>query len=270
MAKAQSAYNVNSFLLIGSFSVAILCLAIFVILAKRKTASRGTALLLLGPPDAGKTSILSTIVYSQTLPTHTSLQPNTSIVVLPESKKSIKVVDIPGHPRIRDQFSEHLSDSRAIVFVVDASTISRNGPAVAEHLHNILHALTSLPPSQTPPTLLILAHKADLLKTPASSLTAASVDFAINRVKTILERELEKRRLAQSGGVGVEGLGEEGERSDMGGLDCAGNGAFRFEEWEGGEITFLGSYVKPGKNSEDEEKSDNGLSSFQDWLVETL
>ena len=37
-----------------------------------------------------------------------------------------------GHPRIRNQFQEHLATTKAIAFVVDASTISRNGPAVAE------------------------------------------------------------------------------------------------------------------------------------------
>ena len=42
------------------------------------------------------------------------------------------MIDIPGHPRIRDQFQEHLDDAKTIVFVVDASTISRNSAAVAE------------------------------------------------------------------------------------------------------------------------------------------
>lgn len=41
-------------------------------------------------------------------------------------------MDVPGHPRIRDQFREHLADTKAIVFVVDASNVSRNGPIVAE------------------------------------------------------------------------------------------------------------------------------------------
>lgn len=48
------------------------------------------------------------------------------------AKKTIRVVDVPGHPRVRDQFREHLDDTKAITFVVDSSMISRNGPAVAE------------------------------------------------------------------------------------------------------------------------------------------
>jgi signal recognition particle receptor subunit beta len=43
-------------------------------------------------------------------------------------------VDVPGHPRIRAQFREYISDAKAIVFVVDASTISRNGLIVAEYV----------------------------------------------------------------------------------------------------------------------------------------
>jgi signal recognition particle receptor subunit beta len=43
-------------------------------------------------------------------------------------------VDVPGHPRIREQFREHLADAKAIVFVVDASNVSRNGPIVAEYV----------------------------------------------------------------------------------------------------------------------------------------
>ena len=43
-------------------------------------------------------------------------------------------MDVPGHPRIREQFREHLTDAKAVVFVVDASTVSRNGPIVAEYV----------------------------------------------------------------------------------------------------------------------------------------
>lgn len=92
-------------------------------------------------------------------------------------------------------------------------------------------------------------------------------------MKTILERELEKRRASQSGGVGVEGLGAEGERSDMGGLECSGpgGGAFKFAEWEGGEIDFLGTSVKVGSDigGEKSEQGD-GLDVFREWVNETL
>lgn len=98
----------------------------------------------------------------------------------------------------------------------------------------ILHALTSLPPSQVPPSLLVVAHKSDLLKATAGNASASQL--AINRVKTVLERELEKRRLSQSG----ERLSADDEQ--IGGLECTG-GVFKFDEWEGGEIRFIGTHV---------------------------
>lgn len=197
--------------------------------------------------------------------------------------KTLRVIDVPGHPRIRDQFREHLKDAKAVAFVVDCSTISRNGSVVAEymlspftqysgidmfltttrHLHCVLHAITSLPPTQSTPTLLILAHKTDLLKAGASSNSASEV--AITRVRTILERELEKRRAAQSGGVGVESLGE-GEETETGGLACsgAGGGAFKFNEWEGGDVEFVSTWVKVGEAKN--ESSSDGLNELKDWL----
>lgn len=72
------------------------------------------------------------LAYNQTLPTHTSMQTNVALVPLASSHKTLRVIDVPGHPRIRNQFQEHLATTKAIAFVVDASTISRNGPAVAE------------------------------------------------------------------------------------------------------------------------------------------
>ncbi|KAF7294753.1 hypothetical protein MIND_01012700 [Mycena indigotica] len=240
---------------VASFILAVVVLAFVFLFTRRRSRAAGQHLLLVGPPDAGKTAILSTLVYNQPLPTHTSLQTNSSVIALP--KKALTVVDIPGHPRIRNQVNEFITDAKAIAFVVDASTVSRNGPVVAEHLHIVLNAIRSLPPSQVLPSLVILAHKSDLVKSSASSATQA-----ISRVRTILERELEKRRLAQSGGVGVEGLGEEGERTEMGGLECSGEkGIFQFDTWEGGEVTFLGTSTKIV-----DEKS--GLRDFEDWVEE--
>ncbi|KAG6331945.1 hypothetical protein ID866_7142 [Astraeus odoratus] len=195
-----------------------------------------------------------------------SLQTNSADVVLSPST-TLRVVDVPGHPRIRGQFREHLGDARAVAFVVDASTISRNGHAVAEHLHHVLHAIVSLPPSRPTPSLVILAHKTDLLKSGTSSSSPAEV--AITRVRTILERELENRKASQAGGIGVESLGAEGETSELGGLECSGaaDRAFRFSEWEGGNVDFVATWVKAseGKIEEDED----GLTGFKHWLEQS-
>ena len=208
---------------------------------------------------------------------------------IPESflpKKQLQLVDVPGHPRLRDTFKTYIPDAKAIVFVVDASTIARNGRDVAEyapsisqsipdqnlilfvnprHLHHVLHAVTSLPPTATLPPLLILAHKSDLL---SSGSTQDSSSLAKSRVRTVLERELEKRRQVAAGGVGVEGLGAEGEGTEMGGLECGKSTTFTFKEWEGGEIEFVASFVKVGEPVGSEKGEFSGLDALRTWLEE--
>ncbi|KAF8969652.1 P-loop containing nucleoside triphosphate hydrolase protein [Flammula alnicola] len=257
-------------LTIASLIVALLLLAALFFLGTKRSKSRGNTFLLVGPSDAGKTSILSQLVYGQTLPTQTSMQANTSALIL-SSKKTIKVTDIPGHARLRNQFLEYLPETKAIGFVVDANTVSRNAPAVAEHLHLVLHALTSLPPSQAQPSLLILAHKSDLFKATSASNTSPNT-LAVNRVKTILERELEKRRVSQSGGINIEQLGEEGERSDMGGLECGEKegSTFKFDDWEGGEISFLGTSTLSTSSQTEKGASEGGLDNLWEWLEENM
>ena len=143
---------------------------------------------------------------------------------------------------------------------------------VLRQLHQVLHALTSLPPTHTLPPLLILAHKSDLL---SSSSTQDRSSLAISRVRTVLERELEKRRQVAAAGVGVEGLGAEGEGTEMGGLECGNSPTFRFSEWEGGEIAFAASYVKVGESPSEEKGVDekgsdefSGLDALRNWLKE--
>ena len=256
----------SSLLLLGaSLFIALLAITA-VLLARKRRTSAGNALLLVGPSFSGKTSILSSLAFGQNIPTHVSYQTNTALYTIPDTKNTLRVVDIPGHPRIRDQFRDYLPESKAIVYVVDASTISRNGPAAAEHLHTVMHALTSLPPSQALPSLLVLAHKTDLLKGVSGSGDADAL--AVNRVKTILERELEKRRASQASGVAVEDLGAEGESVEMGGLECSGGGAFRFADWEGGEVAF-GSTSTKSSEKQDAEKAGSvslGLNALTDWL----
>ncbi|KAI6118828.1 signal recognition particle receptor beta subunit-domain-containing protein [Pisolithus croceorrhizus] len=252
-----------------SVAAAVLIFFALTLLARAKSNSRGNSVLLVGPPDAGKTAIFSSLVYNQALPSHTSLQINSAHVVLPPSK-TLRIVDVPGHPRIRDQFREHLRSAKAIVFVVDASTVSRNAPAVAEHMHHVFHAITSLPPSQPTPKVLVLAHKTNLVKTGVSSSSVTEV--AIARVRTVLERELEKRKASQAGGVGVESMDAESE-SELGGLECGGTAgsAFKFSEWDGGEVDFIGTWIEVGEEKYGEEKGDqDGLRGLKDWLEQLL
>ena len=137
-----------------------------------------------------------------------------------------------------------------------------------------MHALSSLPPTAYSPPLAILAHKTDLLSVPASSSRSK---VATDRVRSILERELEKRRLQSLSGVGVGGLGEEiekgaegGESSvEIGGLECMGLGSFAFDRWEGGEVTIIAGSVKGASEIASGEK-DNSVGSHERSSTSTI
>jgi signal recognition particle receptor subunit beta len=98
---------------------------------RRRPSARRTTVLLVGPPDAGKTALYSSLAFGSALPTHTSIQANSTLYTTSEGR-TLRLVDIPGHPRLRDQFTNHLADTSGVVFVVDSATVSRNGAAVAE------------------------------------------------------------------------------------------------------------------------------------------
>ncbi|KAK0450950.1 P-loop containing nucleoside triphosphate hydrolase protein [Armillaria borealis] len=241
--------------------VSLVVLLVVVVILAFTFKSHGNVVLLVGPSDAGKTAIFAKLVYDQALPSHTSLQANTSSVDQPPFNKPVVIVDIPGHPKMRDQFKEHMKEAIVVAFVVDTSTVSRNGAAVAEHLHIIMDSIVNLSSTQKTPSLVIVAHKTDLLKNMAGSVNASSDALAINRVKTVLERELEKRREAQSG---------EEEKTELGGLECAGTAkTFRFSDWEGTEVHFIATSVKQSAKGVDDEKSGPqiGLGSLQELLV---
>ncbi|CAE6495616.1 unnamed protein product [Rhizoctonia solani] len=227
---------------------------------KRRPSSRGTSVLILGPTDAGKTAVYSTLAFGRAIPTHTSIQSNSTLYTTSHGR-TLRLVDVPGHPRLRDQFTDHLEDTAAVVFVVDSSSVARNGAAVAEHLHSVLRALSTLPASRAAPQLLIHAHKSDLVQK----------NQAISRVTAVLERELEKRRAAQAGGVGVEGLGETEGGEGESGLECTG-GIFKFAQWEGGEVGFGEGWVKVPREGvekvEDEKEggTEDGLDPLREWL----
>ena len=130
----------------------------------------------------------------------------------------------------------------------------------------ILNALTSLPPSRGTPALTIVAHKCDLIK---SATSASSAQLAINRVRSILERELEKRKASHAGGVNIESMDGEGdEGTELGGLECTGSGEFRFTEWEGGEVAFIGTSVTVGKAAAIGDEKTDGLTPLREWLAD--
>ncbi|KAF7723083.1 hypothetical protein EC973_002367 [Apophysomyces ossiformis] len=97
------------------------------------------------------------------------------------------LVDMPGHERVRYRFSEFLPVTRAIIFVVDSSTVSRSVRSVAEYLYNILaHPQTQ---NQRIPVL-IACNKSDKV-----------MALPKERIQRLLETEMNRLRDTRTAAV---------------------------------------------------------------------
>lgn len=46
--------------------------------------------------------------------------------------KQIRLLDLPGHPRLQDELKAHLPDADGVVFLVDVQAVLRNAGTIAE------------------------------------------------------------------------------------------------------------------------------------------
>ena len=94
--------------------------------------------LICGICDSGKTTLLSQLISGKAVQTYTSMTHNKMTFPV-ENKDSVELVDVPGHERVRAQILDTFSGSaRALVFMVDSNTVSKQIRDVAECLHSIL------------------------------------------------------------------------------------------------------------------------------------
>ncbi|KAG2494261.1 hypothetical protein HYH03_007616 [Edaphochlamys debaryana] len=178
--------------------VAILVVAVtlllLVILKLASGGKRGNAVLLIGPCNGGKTTLFYRLKDGSThLGTVSSMQENEGVVQVRNDKDrvvgSVRVLDLPGHPRLRSKMEQHLNDARAVVLVIDAADITPHRTEAAEDLFEVL----------THPTVcgkrlpvLIACNKADL------ETQAHSVDFCRRTIEKQLDT-MRKTRVALGG-----------------------------------------------------------------------
>lgn len=177
----------------------------------------GNVVLILGPCDAGKTTLFHQLRDRRTLPTVASMEPNEADVTLKSDKaggaRPVRLVDVPGHPRVRGRFEEYVGRARGVVFLVDSVDFLPRKTEVAEQLYEVL-AHAAVQRRRTP--VLLACNKADL------GTRAHTVDFLRKR----LEKEIEALRGTrgaledQSGGGGgaSNAMGPPGEPFSFEGL----------------------------------------------------
>lgn len=167
-------------------ALALILLVLTLLLARVK-ASREKTVLIVGPCNSGKTALwLQLLQGRQGLGTVASMEPNEAPLDLATFKgpascraTTVQLVDVPGHPRVRQAFERYASRVCGIIFVVDALDFLPHTAATGEQLYEILTCRQLLCHRKLP--LLLAANKAD------HGAKAHSPDFVRRR----LERELD-------------------------------------------------------------------------------
>ncbi|XP_074030347.1 signal recognition particle receptor beta [Leptinotarsa decemlineata] len=165
-----------------SIFVIVITLVLLVLYKRRKSSRQG--ILLTGLCDSGKTLIFSQLIHNKHIQSHTSIKENIANYVN-SFNKLLRIVDIPGHERLRDKFFDQYKDStKGIVYVVDSLTLPHDIRDAAEYLYNILVDPVI---QRNCPNLLILCNKQDQTFSKGASA-----------IKSIFEKELNTLRITKS------------------------------------------------------------------------
>lgn len=88
-------------------------------------------MLLTGLCDSGKTLLFSQLVLGEEKESFTSIKEN--LGVLQTTSGELRLVDIPGHERLRGKFFDQYKNlTKAVIFVVDSVTVQKEIRDVAE------------------------------------------------------------------------------------------------------------------------------------------
>lgn len=251
-----------------------------IVLSSSSTYTTPPTVLLVGPLNAGKTSLLTLFERgSSGTETHTSQVPQ-SVELNASTDSATKtsyrnhdatdgtytkflLVDTPGHGKLRNKAVDKLTRTEklaAVVFVVDAGAIGEQDTLAptAAYLYDVLLFLqkraTSDAKTKASIPLLIAANKMDLFTALPSTL-----------VKTNLEAELTRIRASRSkglldSGVGNDEIGSEDQDSWLGEF---GSAKFTFSQLQEFDIEVD---VVPGNVSGD----GPGADKWWWWMVQKV
>ncbi|KAL0268720.1 UNVERIFIED_CONTAM: hypothetical protein PYX00_010547 [Menopon gallinae] len=162
----------------------IITLIIFALYKKGQSKRNGV--LLLGLSDSGKTLIFAQLLHGKFVHTHTSVKENIGDYI---TKNSLfKIVDIPGHERLRGRFFDTFkSSAKGLVFVIDSGRIQKDVKDVAEYLYNCLSDSVI---KRNLPSLLILCNKQDEPLAKGSAVIKTMLEKEINILRTTKTSQL--------------------------------------------------------------------------------
>lgn len=189
--------------------VIVITLVLIVLYKRRKSSRQG--ILLTGICDSGKTLLFSQLIHNKHIQTHTSIKENISNYIV--NGEALRVIDIPGHERLRDRFFSQYKDiAKGIVFVVDSNTITQDIRDAAEFLYNIIADPVIV---KNKPNILILCNKQDFTFAKGGSAVKSIFEKELNTLRTTKSSQLES---VDPKAKKVSLLGDSEEDFDFGAL----------------------------------------------------
>jgi len=191
-------------ILFSVIAAVVVILLTLLYLYTRKT-KKGRGIVVVGPCDSGKTTILGHLVSGKMVDTVTSITANECTYSPGNGKADLVLKDLPGHDRVRIKFwDSHKANMRGIVCIIDAAGGNKAIREGAEVLYSIL---TDPLVNSISPNILVFANKQDLP-------TAKTVKV----IRTQLEREITTLRMTKSAGLQTTG-GSNVSSKTLGKLD---------------------------------------------------
>jgi len=244
IAQIQNAFQNDPIIPIVS-AVAVVLLTILLFFLFRRSPTKRKYLILLGNSYSGKTAIFTQLVYKKPIPTQISIKENKGVITLDKTNKKLECIDIPGFGNIRYQLlNKYKIQTKAIVFVVDSSTFSKDCKDVALFLFDILSD-PALAKAGIP--ILIACNKQDYDFSKSSVL-----------IKSNLEKEIDVlRKTSQAKLVSTDDKSKETSRNNL--LSTKSNKSFDFNDLKTFKVDFCEC------SAVDNEKSIN-IDALKAWL----
>nr|SVE75986.1 EOG090X0C7N [Daphnia hispanica] len=189
--------------------VGLITLAVFVFFWRRGRVSR-RGICLVGLCESGKTLIFSQLIYKKAVESFTSMKENVGVLDI-ASKGALKLVDIPGHERVRQRFFDNYKNTaRGIVFVLDSFSLNKDVRDVAEYLYTILSDPVV---SSNRPKVLILCNKQDHALAKGPQVIQSILEKEMNVLRNTQTNQLEA--VAEGGNRKSFYLGQEGKNFEF-------------------------------------------------------
>ena len=188
------------YLFLGAILISAILFLKF-ILVNKKSIKNNKSIIFCGTRDSGKTTLLARVVNgkidnSNNFKTQTSQNFNVHPWRAAESTKTedpqtFKLIDIPGHERIRiKELEKCISDTKALIFVIDAEKVRDDVRDSAEYFVNILSNPILYPKisSSCKLNILIICNKQDVAMAKSANAIKKMLENEIQILKEIEEK----------------------------------------------------------------------------------